>query len=270
MIRILPNRDLSARVWHLAGPVVVGMISQTLLNIVDTAMVGRLGPTALAATGLGGVLAWTIMGAIGQLNIGAQAVSSRRFGEGKLHAAGAVLDNALLVAAVVGTFTSLILSGVMADLYHFFSDDPAVTLIGRDYIRLRLLGSLPFMVIMAHRGFFNGIGETYLHMRVAIVINVINAGLNWIFIFGNLGADAMGAKGLDSPAHWRRQSGCSFSSALVSHTVDAGVWLLSLCQSRPGYDVACGTSLGSQRYALAARNDRFFRFLSDQRSSRYG
>jgi putative MATE family efflux protein len=195
MIRLLPDRALSARVWQLAGPVVVGMISQTLLNIVDTAMVGRLGPTALAATGLGGVLAWTIMGAIGQLNLGAQAVASRRFGEGKLHAAGRVLDNSLMIALAVGLFTSLVMSHVMAWIYPFFSDDPAVTEVGRGYIRLRLYGSLPFMVIMAHRGFFNGIGETRLHMRVAIAINVFNALLNWVFIFGNLGAPSMGAAG---------------------------------------------------------------------------
>lgn len=52
-MKILLNKDRTREIWKLAGPVVAGMVSQTLLNVVDTAMVGRLGATALAAAGLG-------------------------------------------------------------------------------------------------------------------------------------------------------------------------------------------------------------------------
>ncbi len=78
-MRILLRKDLSVEVWKLAGPIVVGMISQTLMNVVDTAMVGRLGPYALAATGLGGLLSWMILGSLGGLYMGVQAISARRF-----------------------------------------------------------------------------------------------------------------------------------------------------------------------------------------------
>ena len=77
-MRVLPKKELSAEVWKLAGPVVIGMVSQTLLNVVDTAMVGRLGAVALGAAGLGGMLSWLVLGSFGALNIGTQAISARR------------------------------------------------------------------------------------------------------------------------------------------------------------------------------------------------
>lgn len=195
MFRILPSRELSGKVWHLAAPVVVGMISQTLINLVDTAMVGRLGASALAATGLGGILSWMILGTVGALHVGTQAVASRRYGERNFVDAGRALDNSIAIAFVIGLLGSSILSPTMRQIIVFFTKDPEVVRQGAGYIGWRVMGALPFMVIMAHRGFFNGIGETHLHMRVGITMNILNIFMNWIFIFGNLGAPAMGAAG---------------------------------------------------------------------------
>ena len=46
-------------VWLLAYPIVITMLSRTAMMFVDTAMVGRLGATELAAVGLAGILTWT-------------------------------------------------------------------------------------------------------------------------------------------------------------------------------------------------------------------
>lgn len=195
MIRLLPQRELSGQVWRLAGPVVVGMISQTLMNVVDTAMVGRLGAISLAATGLGGILSWTILGSIGALHVGAQAVAARRYGEKNYTVAGKTLDNALWIAVVVGLLTSVVAAYVMHEIFGIFTEDEAVTAEGRRYVMYRMFGALPFMVIMAYRGFFNGLGDTHLHMNVMITTNVANVALNYMFIFGKFGAPAMGSAG---------------------------------------------------------------------------
>jgi len=195
MLRFLPDRKLSRKVWILAGPVVVGMISQTLLNVVDTAMVGRLGSIALAAAGLGGILSWTVLGSIGALHIGVQTVASRRFGEKRFTEAGKTLDNAIMIALIVGLFCSGVVSEVVVKVFHLFTDDPTVVSEGKGYLVHRLMGALPFMIIMAHRGFFNGIGETHLHMKVSIAINASNVLFNYLFIFGNFGFPRMETAG---------------------------------------------------------------------------
>jgi MATE family multidrug resistance protein len=194
-MRLLPDRTLSRRVWRLAGPVVVGMVSQTLMNVVDTAMVGRLGSSALAATGLGGVLSWMIMGSLGSVHVGTQAVSARRYGEGRPWEAGRALDNAILLSLIIGSLGSFLLAPLVSSMMPLFTNDPVVITDGKGYVYLRILGVLPFMVIMAHRGFFNGIGETHQFMVISILMNIINAGLNWVLIFGHFGLPAMGPRG---------------------------------------------------------------------------
>ena len=51
--KLFPSRDRRTAIWAIALPIMGGMMSQNLLNLVDIGMVGRLGDTALAATGIG-------------------------------------------------------------------------------------------------------------------------------------------------------------------------------------------------------------------------
>ncbi|MFL2995203.1 MAG: MATE family efflux transporter [Candidatus Neomarinimicrobiota bacterium] len=52
------NRKIFNSVWLLAFPVIISNLSRVIMSLVDVAMVGHLGPEALAATGMGGMLAW--------------------------------------------------------------------------------------------------------------------------------------------------------------------------------------------------------------------
>ena len=100
----------------------------------------------------------------------------------------------------------------MRDLFRLFSTDPVVVEQGKAYVFYRLLGGLPLMLVMAERGFFNGVGLTRLHMRVAIVINASNVFLNYILIFGKFGAPRM------------ETAGAGLASALAT-TIGAFVFL---------------------------------------------
>ena len=64
----------------LALPIVGGMVSQNILNLVDTAMVGRVGPTALAAVGIASFTNFMAIAIITGLGTGVQAIASRRQG----------------------------------------------------------------------------------------------------------------------------------------------------------------------------------------------
>ena len=65
------------RIVGLALPIVGGMVSQNLLNIVDTAMVGFLGDAALAAVGLGGFVVFMCQSMILGISTGVQATAAR-------------------------------------------------------------------------------------------------------------------------------------------------------------------------------------------------
>ena len=182
-------------VLKLAGPVMAGMVSVTLLSVVDTAMVGRLGATALAASGLGGQMFWLVMGSLGAVSIGTQAIAARRVGEGKNDAAGQVIDNATMIALVIGAVMTVVGEILVPILFPLMIHDPEVAKLGVRFLQARFLGALPFMVMWSFRGFYNGISRTAVPMRVAILINAVNIFLNWLLIYGNWGFPKWGVFG---------------------------------------------------------------------------
>ena len=95
-------KDLSKEIIVLAIPVIIGNISRVLMSLVDMAMVGRLGAEALAATGMGAMLVWTMITFSIGLRTGTQTVASRRVGQKKLSQCGTAMHNGLLMALIYG------------------------------------------------------------------------------------------------------------------------------------------------------------------------
>ncbi|MFT5992774.1 MAG: MATE family multidrug resistance protein, partial [Bradymonadia bacterium] len=133
------NRDRIKMIMALALPIIGGMVSQNVLNLVDTAMVGTLGDAALAAVNLGGFANWLSMAFITGLATGVQAMSARRLGEGRTDIVAVPLNGGLLQAIALGIPTSVIIYTFVPVLFPFLIDDPAVVELGVPYLRIRLL-----------------------------------------------------------------------------------------------------------------------------------
>ena len=80
------DKSRAQRIFGLALPIMGGMVSQNILNIVDTAMVSRLenSDAALAAVGLASFAVFMCQSVVLGLATGVQASASRRKGEGRL------------------------------------------------------------------------------------------------------------------------------------------------------------------------------------------
>ncbi len=114
------------RIFGLALPIVGGMVSQNLLNIVDTAMVGFLGDSALAAVGLGGFVVFMCQALILGISTGVQSTAARKKGEGRSDRAAAILTTALLLVLVVAPIFSLVLMQLAAPLFPYLNSDATV------------------------------------------------------------------------------------------------------------------------------------------------
>jgi Na+-driven multidrug efflux pump len=75
-----PGVQRRRRILQLALPILGGMISQNVLNLVDTGMVGVLGNEALAAVGLGSFASFMAMAFLMGISAGVQAIAARRLG----------------------------------------------------------------------------------------------------------------------------------------------------------------------------------------------
>ncbi len=186
------------RIWTilaLALPIIGGMVSQNVLNLVDTAMVGTLGPSALAAVGMGSFANFMAMAFIMGLSAGVQAISARRLGEGRASETAAPLNAGLLIAFAVGVPWSLVLFSFADRLFPLLVQDSEVVAIGVPYFQARLVGMTAIGMNFAFRGFWNGISQSKRYLQTLVVMHVCNVILNWILIFGHLGLPALGAAG---------------------------------------------------------------------------
>jgi MATE family multidrug resistance protein len=183
------------RIFGLALPIIGGMVSQNLLNIVDTAMVGFLGDAALAAVGLGGFVVFMCQAMILGISTGVQSSAARRKGEGRTDGAAAVLNTALLLVLLVAPILSLILIQLAGPVFPYLNSDVAVIERGVPYLEWRL-GAIVFVGMnFAFRGYWNALDMSRLYMMTLVLMHASNIVLNYALIFGNFGAPELGVTG---------------------------------------------------------------------------
>lgn len=182
-------------ILNLALPIIGAMISQNILNLADTAMVGALSTQALAAVGLGSFLNWMAMAFITGLATGVQAIASRRLGEGKESELAVPLNGGLLLSLLLALPWSLALFFLAPWIVSLINPDPAVVAIGGPYLQVRLLGMVAVAMNFAFRGFWNGVNISAVYMRTLIVMHSLDLILSWVLIFGWFGLPKMGATG---------------------------------------------------------------------------
>lgn len=189
------DRTRIKTILTLALPIIGGMVSQNILNLVDTAMVGHLGDSALAAVGLSGFLAFMATAFITGLSAGVQAMSARRMGEGRLSEMAIPLNGGLILAVAMAIPLTGLLYFLVPMLFPLLVDDASVSQVGIPYLQVRLLGIVAVGSNFVFRGYWNGVNLSKLYMRTLIVMHLTNVALSYIFIYGKFGAPQLDATG---------------------------------------------------------------------------
>lgn len=189
------DRSRLRQILYLALPIIGGMVSQNILNIVDTLMVSRLGPEALAAVGLGGFTNFLAMAFVTGLSAGVQAMASRRKGEGRTGETAVPLNGGLVLVAAISIPLSGVLVFAAPYLFPLLSSDPAVVGHGVPYLQARLVAIIAVGANFAFRGYWNGIGKSYVYLMTIVIMHVCNVIISYVLIFGKLGLPALGTTG---------------------------------------------------------------------------
>ncbi len=182
-------------IMTLALPIIGGMISQNVLNLVDTAMVGTLGDEALAAVGTGSFANFLAIAFITGLSAGVQAMVARRLGEGRTGEVAVPLNGALILAALMAVPASILLYFLVPHAFPVLNRDPLVVAAGVPYLQARIVAMLAVGANFAFRGYWNGVNMSRMYLRTLLVMHATNIALNWLLIFGNLGFPELGATG---------------------------------------------------------------------------
>ena len=182
-------------IWHIAYPILISLVMQTLINITDTAYMGRVGEIELGATALVSVYYLTIYMAIFGFSVGAQIFIGRRNGEGSYTKIGDIVIQGILFLLGIAALFALLSKWLSPKLLSAIVSSLQIYEACVDYLDWRIWGLLFSAVSVMCRAFFVGITRTGVLMSNSIILTVSNVVFNYIFVFGALGVPAMGIKG---------------------------------------------------------------------------
>ncbi|WFM69687.1 MATE family efflux transporter [Halomonas sp. CKK8] len=192
---MLPEPTRRQTILRLALPIIAGMLTQSLLNLIDAALVGSLGEVPLAGVGIGGYAMFLVTAVLFGLSSGVQAQTARRHGEQDWARRAMALNAGLAIALAVALPLTLLCLWQAPRLLALITQDPAVTAEAVAYFRWRVVSLIPVAMIFCFRGYWNGIQQTGIYLRIILVMHAINVVASIGLIFGLLGLPAMGAAG---------------------------------------------------------------------------
>jgi len=195
LLEYFPDRHRRKLIWGIALPIMGGMMSQNVLNLVDIYMVGYLGDSALAATGIGSFSSYLAISFIIGLSAGVQALAARRLGEERHSETAIPLNGGLLLAFILGLPLCITLIQLTPSAFTFLTEDPAVREQGIPYLQIRIASMIGVGMNFSFRGYWSAIHMTGVYLKTLLVMHAVNIFLNWVLIFGNLGAPELGVFG---------------------------------------------------------------------------
>lgn len=182
------------RLLRLAFPLVLTQAGQMIVQLVDTAMVGRVGTVELAAASFANSIFVGIMVFGLGVFLGVTPLIGHALGAGKELKVASFIKNAFWLSVFlisILTFITWSLSWWM----HLMGQPEAVWEMAIPYFRTLALSLIPFLLFMMLKQIGEGLNNTVLAMIATILSNVLNVALNYILIFGKLGFPELGLLG---------------------------------------------------------------------------
>lgn len=178
----------------LAYPVIIGQLGFMMMNVADSLMVGRIGASPLAAASLGTSLSLIIFMVGLGVSISVTPLVAIALGAKKFELCGIYFRQSFLVNFVLSLITASI-TYICADLIKYFNQPPDVAGLAASYTKILALSTIPMMFFQTYKQFIEGLSIMRPAMFVAIAANAVNIFCNWMLIYGNLGAPALGLDG---------------------------------------------------------------------------
>jgi MATE family multidrug resistance protein len=178
----------------LALPIIVGQVSQMLMGVTDSVMIGRAGTVPLAASSFGGNVfsVFYVLG-IGLL-LPVSIFTSRAHGANQPVECAQYLRHGLVLALFFGALETLLM-GVFATQLGRFGQPPEVLAVVTPFFLLIAASLIPVFVYLVLRQFAESMGHPWVPMVIMLGGVGLNAALNWVLIYGHLGVPALGLTG---------------------------------------------------------------------------
>lgn len=180
----MPRAGLNRDILRLAVPALGSLLAEPMFLIVDAALIGHLGVVPLAGLGIASAVLQTIVGLMIFLAYSTTPAVARRFGAGDATRAVSVGIDGMWLALGIGAM--LALAGYLSTpfLVGLFGASDDVALAADTYLGISMGGLPAMLIVFAATGLLRGMQDTVTPLYIAGFGFMLNALLNWLFIYG--------------------------------------------------------------------------------------
>ena len=180
----------------LALPASVGMLFQTLYNIVDTFFAGKISPEALSALSKSFPLYFIIVATSIGVTVAGTSLIANSIGENKKENALNYFTHIILYGILISFVVTYLGLNFSERVFYIMESTKEVTNLGLEYTNIIFSGSIIFILVVALNSLLNAEGDTKTYRNILILTFFLNIILNPILIFGFLFIPALGVKGI--------------------------------------------------------------------------
>jgi len=182
-------------IWSLAWPVIIMMLSESLVGLVDMLFVARLGASSVAAVGVGAQILGGVAVTMTAVGTGTLALVARAIGASRIAEAERVMGQSIIVAALLAALVIVPVILFAEPLVRAFGIEPHVVELGAGFVRIVMFSIPASAVIFVIASGLRGAGDPSTPPVIGLTVNALNVAGNYVFIFGKLGMPAMGVRG---------------------------------------------------------------------------
>ncbi len=180
----------------LAIPAIIAGISEPLLSITDTAIVGniQINPTqALAAVGIAGSFISALVWILAQTRSAISAIVGQYLGAKKLHEIATLPAQIIAINLILSILIYIVTIFFISEIFTLYNAEGVIHQYAVDYYKIRALGFPLTLFVFSAFGIFRGMQNTFWPMIISIVGAILNVGLDFALVFG--------IEGLIAPMH---------------------------------------------------------------------
>ncbi|MDR3652997.1 MAG: MATE family efflux transporter [Paludibacter sp.] len=185
------NKDI----FKITYPIFLTLLAQNIINVTNTAFLGRVGEVELGASAIGGVFYFAIYMIGFGFSQGAQILIGRRNGEKNYSSIGPIFNNSLLFNFVLSAIiVGLSVKGVPQIMKLLVSSD-RIYKASIEYLDWRIYGFFFSFLNVIFRGLYVGITQTRILTTSAVITAITNIIFDYTLIFGHFGFPQLGIEG---------------------------------------------------------------------------
>ncbi len=185
----MPELPTSTQSTHrqilgLAVPAFLTLVAEPLFLLADSAIVGHLGTTELAALGVAGTILATVVGLCVFLAYGTTAAVARAVGAGRERQALHLGVDGMWLAIGVGLGSVIVLESTAPWLVLPFGSGAEVADDALAYVRIAALGVPALLVVLASTGILRGFADTRTPLVITVAAQALNVVANLVLVYG--------------------------------------------------------------------------------------